>query len=662
MRRIQGTLLRYGAAVLAVALGLLLRWLLVRAADGELPTYVTFYPAVMLVALYGGLGPGLVATILAALVVDYWVITPGTLFRYTTVAEAVALGLFTCMGAFLSGVAELYRRARQRSADYEKELAVREELARAGQEWERTFQNVPDLIAILDPRHRIVRVNRAMAQRLGVSPEQCVGLACFRCVHGADAPVESCPHVKVLVDGREHAMEVHEDRLGGDFLVTCSPLLDERGAVTGTVHVARDITERKQAEQELMKWNETLEQRVAERTAEAEQRAAQLRALAVELAQAEQRERKRIAHILHDHFQQLLVGAKFDLSIVGSGLQDRQVLADLDRVSHILDEAIEASRSLAVELSPPVLHDAGLAGALVWLGRWVHERHHLPVHVKVDSFVEPQDENIRIVLFHAVQELLFNVVKHAKASCAAVTAVQTDDRLIRITIYDDGIGFDPQRLNQEKRDGSGFGLFSIQERLRVLGGDLEMYSEPDKGTRMVLRIPAGPEPADPPGGPASRVSQPSRPTDQSLQADAVAASAGAPTIRIVLADDHQVVRDGLGRLLQMQPDMEVVGQASDGREAVDLALRMRPDVMVMDISMPGLTGVEATRHILGQSPDVRVIGLSMHAEDGMARAMHDAGAVAYLAKTAGPEALIDAIRAAAGTSNGRTAPAVASSE
>lgn len=124
-------------------------------------------------------------------------------------------------------------------------------ILRSKTEWERTFDSVPDLIAILDEQHRIVRVNRAMADRLGVTPEQCIGLKCHECVHGTDVPPELCPHVQTLQDGKEHVAEVHEDRLGGDFLVSTTPLSDDDGQMIGSVHVARDITERKRIEQAL---------------------------------------------------------------------------------------------------------------------------------------------------------------------------------------------------------------------------------------------------------------------------------------------------------------------------------------------------------------------------------------------------------------------------
>jgi PAS domain S-box-containing protein len=126
-----------------------------------------------------------------------------------------------------------------------------EALLRAKQEWERTFDAVPDLIAILDDRHRILRANKAMAQRLGLPPDQCAGKPCYQVIHGLGRAPDFCPHSLTLADGQEHVSEVHEDCLGGDFLVSTTPLSDERGRRIGSVHVARDITGRKLREERI---------------------------------------------------------------------------------------------------------------------------------------------------------------------------------------------------------------------------------------------------------------------------------------------------------------------------------------------------------------------------------------------------------------------------
>ncbi|KKH94437.1 histidine kinase, partial [Methanosarcina sp. 1.H.T.1A.1] len=126
-----------------------------------------------------------------------------------------------------------------------------EEAAQAAKDWEYTFDIVPDLIAILDAEYGVVRANKAMAARLGVTPEECIGLTCYRVVHGMDEPPSFCPHRQLLEDGLEHTKEVREESLGGDFIVTVSPLHDSEGKLTGCIHVAHDITERKRAEEAL---------------------------------------------------------------------------------------------------------------------------------------------------------------------------------------------------------------------------------------------------------------------------------------------------------------------------------------------------------------------------------------------------------------------------
>jgi DNA-binding NarL/FixJ family response regulator len=118
-------------------------------------------------------------------------------------------------------------------------------------------------------------------------------------------------------------------------------------------------------------------------------------------------------------------------------------------------------------------------------------------------------------------------------------------------------------------------------------------------------------------------------------------------IRVLLADDHGLVRDGLGRLLASVPDIEVVASAADGREAIRLAKEHRPDVILMDLRMPGMDGSEATRRLLDEDPAMQVVILTSFSERDEILSALDAGAIGYLLKDAEPDELIRGVRAAA---------------
>ena len=118
-------------------------------------------------------------------------------------------------------------------------------------------------------------------------------------------------------------------------------------------------------------------------------------------------------------------------------------------------------------------------------------------------------------------------------------------------------------------------------------------------------------------------------------------------LRVLLAEDHAIVREGLRALLEAQPDVEVVGEAADGREALDAAKELGPDVVVMDISMPGLNGARATEAIRRDCPGTRVLALTAHEDKGYLRQLVQAGASGYLLKRAASQDLIHALRAVA---------------
>lgn len=375
---------------------------------------------------------------------------------------------------------------------------------------------------------------------------------------------------------------------------------------------------------------QALEQQVAERTAHEVHRANVVRDLALRLSQAEQRERRRLAQILHDHLQQILVAARLKASVLRRRLPDESLHPTVGQIEALLKEAIDASRSLTVELSPPILYDAGLLAGLEWLGRQMEEKHGLSVEVQGDRDAEPPSEDLRFLLFQVVRELLFNVVKHAQMERATVRLWRKNPEEIGILVADEGPGFDPAALG--RNPPSGFGLLDIRERLKWVGGRLEIDSAAGGGARLAVIVPCqAPATAEVARHPAAHLPGP-------------APGPLGRKIRVLLADDHELVRHGLGGLLREVADIDVVGEAADGQQAVDLVRQTNPDVVLMDVVMPRVGGIEATRQVLDHSPHLRVIGLSMHEAPEMADAMREAGAVAYLRKDCGCEELIATIR------------------
>jgi len=386
-----------------------------------------------------------------------------------------------------------------------------------------------------------------------------------------------------------------------------------------------DVTARKRAEAALQ-----------ERTVELEQRTAQLSQLASDLTLAEQDAREQLAQTLHDGLQQLLVSASLNLGrSVKRGARQGAESEALAQAKRHLDEAIVAARSLSLELFPPLLHSSGLPAALVWLAQRTGQEYGIVVEASADPLADSQRKDVRTLLFASVRELLLNAVKHGDIDRITVDLALIGDATLSITVVDQGTGFDPTGIVDRAKAGQGgWGLFRIRERLTLLGGRLDIESAPGQGTTVRLIAPRGAAE----GLAATHAAHHPATSATALHA---ASHQSGPALKILLVDDHAGMRDVLRVLLQERREFRVVGEAANGLEAIAKAHALRPDVILMDVMMPEMDGVEATRRIRAELPFIQIIALTTIARADGTHAIERVGAAAFFTKGVETQRLID---------------------
>jgi PAS domain S-box-containing protein len=374
---------------------------------------------------------------------------------------------------------------------------IEEAIIRAKEEWERTFDTVPDLIAILDKEHRVVRVNQAMAQRLGLAPDKCIGTRCYEVVHGLSCPPEFCPHSQTCRDGGQHVAEVHEAILGGDFLVSTTPLCDSEGQLVGSVHVARDITERKAAEDQL-----------ATQAAQLQERKAQLEEINSELESFSYS----ISHDLRaplraiDGFSRIILrqqGDKFDEKT----RHQFNLIRDNAKLMRVLiEDLLSFSRAQKTSMSISVIDMDKLARE-VW--------HEIKVANK-EQKIEFKIKKIKpgygdpTLIKQVLVNLFSNAVKFTKNKKQSIIEMSScaDAGKTVYCIKDNGAGFDMahydklfgvfQRLHSsEEYEGTGIGLAIVHRIISRHGGRVWAEGEVGKGAAFYYTLNSVPIDAAP---------------------------------------------------------------------------------------------------------------------------------------------------------------------
>ncbi len=355
-----------------------------------------------------------------------------------------------------------------------KRRRAEEALRRAKEEWELTFDSVPDLVAIIDNEHRIRRVNRAMARRLGLTPEQCVGLRCFEHVHGTCAPPLFCPHSRTILDGREHDAEVREERLGGDFIVTTTPLVDARGGRIGTVHVAHDITARKKAEEALRQRTDALEGANRELESFIYSVSHDLRAPLRHISGF-------VGILMEDYDGQLDAQGKDYLTRIRKGSE---------RMARLIDDLLYLSRISRQEMSTESVDLSAISLSVVNDLREANPGRQVEVHIG-EGLCSPADPRLITLALRNLLENAWKFTSHNGNARIEFNAAEKEGETVYY-VKDNGAGFDQefagrmfwpfQRLHTEQEfEGTGIGLAIVERVIRRHGGKVWAEGQPGKG-------------------------------------------------------------------------------------------------------------------------------------------------------------------------------------
>jgi PAS domain S-box-containing protein len=566
------------------------------------------------------------------LIVTYWALNQTVLSRIVNISrkmDHIAQSEDLSVRADVDGSDELGRLEVHLNTMLEHLDNTKQKIIRAKQEWEGTFDAVPDLIAILNKHHRIIRVNRPMAERLGVTPAAAVGKRCCEFVHKTHSPPTLCPYTEFLAQGKERTVEIYEARLGGHFCVSVSPLLDPNGDFYGVVHVARDINERKQAERKTLAAKEQAE------------------LLAQEAQTAARAKSRFLANMSHEIRTPMNAILGFSDILATDGLNEEQaenvrMIHDsgghlLQLINDILDfSKIEADKldiqmahcSLRQVLTrtESMLRPAALNKGLEFL---VQEYGAVPAHMYTDA----------CRLQQCLMNLVSNAVKftdqgHVHINVASVG--KNGITRIRFDIEDTGIGI-PAEKQQEIFDsftqadasttrqygGTGLGLAITKRLAGLLGGELSVSSERGVGSVFSLSIPAG---VDVSKQAPLQENIPAYPTGDEPKTWESTRFSG----RVLLAEDvktNQMLCKSL--LNRMGLDVSI---AEDGEVAVQRALSEPYDIIFMDMQMPNKNGFEATQELRQRGVATPIVALTANAMRGDDQSCLAAGCTDYLAK------------------------------
>ena len=344
----------------------------------------------------------------------------------------------------------------------------------------------------------------------------------------------------------------------------------------------------------------------------------------VELSDAYEKERRRLAQDLHDEIGHDLIVLKLYTQVIALDLKKGeigQVRRKLKESVSLIKHALQSVRHLTFDLGPAIWSEQGFIPAVRLYGRQFAARTGLKVSVRSARLNVKLPASYETALYKILQGALSNIAAHADAQRAGIT-LESRREFVTMTVKDDGKGFNVvSKLNAPPKS---YGLRAMSDRIALLGGSIQFSSSPARrraprrGTAIEVKLP--------------------------LHGNTESKGHGMrDTTTVLLCDDHTLFREGIKAILRDEPSIEIIDEADNGREAVRKAQRLHPDVVLMDIAMPGLGGCEAASLILRANPKIKILILTMYEEEEVITRCLRAGAAGYVLKDAPRADLIHAI-------------------
>jgi two-component system NarL family sensor kinase len=467
----------------------------------------------------------------------------------------------------------------------------------------------------------VLYANRSFAQIFDVALEKFIGAPLNDFVFGEDRALLAhlIADANINIVRGEIRLDSHKQR-PRTIRLTLSPVR-EQGVHTICV-VATELTE-------LIETNEAL--RVSE---------VSLRQLSARLLKLQDEERRRIARDLHDTTGQKIAVLSMTLDRLAKLVDTRKVdVKDaLTESRDVVGKIGEEIRTLSYLLHPPLLDECGLASAVLWYAEGFKKRSGIHLNVAIDEELVRFTTDAETALFRVLQESLTNVHRYSGSPSAEIRIFQSASKVhLEIVDHGKGVKAGTERPAFAGAPTLGVGIPGMRERIRQLGGQLEVEFS-NEGTRVHASLPVE----------ASAEESVSQSTSELFRdkENFQANPRQRPEVRrrILIADDHEVMRRGVRGLVESQQEWSVCGEAIEGNEAISKTRELHPDLLILDVSMPGLSGIEAALQILKDDPHMKILFFTMYDSPQMMREISNVGAWGYVAKARAGNDLVDAVR------------------